>query len=140
MQGFKGRWVSAQRLARKSGSNVSMIHVTQKETDMLAHYRKGEFIRLAFQPEEFFVAHAILCELYRKTKSEQLAKIIKALEEELFPKPKLVLVGTFHLCHKCYQEINTTVDRYQIRTSEQGDISWFHLDCPVLKPDSERER
>lgn len=116
-----------------SGRNFS------ERKKMYAHFRPNEFLQLRFDAHELLIGYNVLKALYMKTPSEDLAKMIKVMEGKLFPPPKLMLVGTHHLCEKCCQMLNTTSDRYHVRTDENGVITWSHQVCPTLKPDSERE-
>lgn len=140
MQGFKGRWVSAQRLARKSGSKGLMILVTQKETDMNAHFRPGEFLTLKFTQDELFIGYDVLSKMYVKNPTPDLARMMEAMEKHLFPKPKLILIANIHICEKCFCELDVRKDSYHVRTNEHGVITWTHQNCPQLKSDKERER
>ena len=100
---------------------------------MFAHYRPNEFLQLKFDAHELLIGYNLLQTLYAKHPTPDLAKMIKAMENNLFPKPKLVLVSNYHLCSTCCQEIDVRVDRYQLNTDSNGFINWRHAECPPLK-------
>ena len=110
-----------------------------KVKTMYAHFRPNEFLTLRFGAKELLIGYNILKALQAEAPSCDLDKMIKAMEDKLFPKPKLILVSNYHLCSTCCQEIDVRVDRYQLNTDSNGFINWKHIKCPVLKPDSERE-
>lgn len=107
---------------------------------MFAHFRPNEFLALRFDAHELLIGYNVLKALYVKAPTEDLAKMIEAMESKLFPKPKLILVGTHHLCEKCCTMLDVRVDAYHVRTDEKGAMVWTHQSCPQLRPDSERER
>ena len=106
---------------------------------MFAHFRPNEFLTLKFDAKELVIGYNMLQTLYAKNPTPDLAKMIKAMEDKLFPKPKLVLVGTHHLCEKCYTMLDVRVDAYHVRTDANGVMTWTHQSCPPLKTDSERD-
>lgn len=107
---------------------------------MHAHFRKNEFLKLTFGADELLIGYNVLLALYAKKPSNDLAKMIKAMEDYLFPKPKLVLISNHHICEKCFCELDVRTDSYHVRTDENGVMTWTHQVCKPLKPDSERER
>jgi hypothetical protein len=114
---------------------------SRKERKMDTHYRPNEFLKLTFYRRELLLGYNFLKALYAKYPSDDLATMIKAMEANLFPKPKLIVVGSIHICCKCFCELDVRKDAYHVRTDENGVISWSHQPaCPPLRPDSERER
>lgn len=101
---------------------------------MHVHYRPNEFLALRFSQEELFVGYDVLQKIYAKQPTDELAKMIKAMESKLFPKPKLVLVGNKHLCTNCLQELDVRVDKYQVNSDINGVITWRHQKCEKLPP------
>lgn len=100
---------------------------------MNAHFRPNEFLKLQFNADELLIGYNVLKALYVKTPTPDLAKMIKAMEDKLFPKPKLILVSNVHICEKCFCELDVRTDSYHVRTNEHGIISWTHQKCPPLK-------
>lgn len=100
---------------------------------MFAHFRPDEFLKLTFSKEELFVGYDVLRKLYAKQPTKDLAKMIKAMEDKLFPKPKLIVLSNIHICFKCFCELDVRKDAYHVRTDEHGVITWTHQVCPILK-------
>lgn len=73
--------------------------------------------------------------LYTKSPTQDLAKMIKAMEASLFPPPKLILISNVHICEKCFCEIDVRKDKYNVHTDENGIMAWLHQNCPELKKD-----
>ncbi len=133
MHVFRVLWVSARSLAKVCGSKGLKTHATQKENDMKAHFRKGEFLKLEFHESELLAGYNVLLALQAKTPSRDLEQLIKAMESYLFPPPKLILISNFHICEKCFCELDVRKDAYHVRTNPSGVMSWTHQICPPLK-------
>jgi hypothetical protein len=104
-----------------------------RRRNMNALFRPNEFLKLTFTADELLIGYNILLNLHAKTPSKDLATMIKAMEDKLFPKPKLILISHFHLCVKCFCELDIRKDAYHVRTSNTGSIEWSHQFCPILK-------
>lgn len=102
---------------------------------MFAHYRPNEFLQLKFDSKELMFGYEFLKTLYTKTPTQDLAKMIKVMENNLFPKPKFMLISNIHICEKCFCELDVRNDAYHVRTDENGIITWTHQVCPELKKD-----
>lgn len=107
---------------------------SRKERKMDTHYRPNEFLKLTFYQRELLLGYNFLKALYAKYPSDDLATMIKAMEANLFPKPKLMVVGNHHICEKCFCELDVRTDKYNVHTDANGVIAWQHQQCPELKP------
>lgn len=98
---------------------------------MMIRHIIGEGVVLAFPKSEKSVVLAILRVLYNANKQDFLQEAIQAIEAEDAPKT-LQLVNYFHLCSKCFRDIDQR-DENAICITKDGDTKWKHKICVPLK-------
>lgn len=98
-------------------------------------YRKGEGITFHFPTNELCIALEILKSFRPSPDSADLfLGVIHELEEELYPRPRLVpQESRFHFCEECAREIDTQSADGNYLLYKKGDIEkWKHQVCPPL--------
>ena len=86
---------------------------------------------IAFPLQELKVALAVLKGIYAISPLSFIKEAIDDIEYDLQPK-ELQTVNYFHLCKKCFMEVDERSDN-SLKITRDGDIQWKHRKCVDLK-------
>jgi len=95
----------------------------------------GQYVQLEIKWEYLHVIYAVLSLIkqFVPSTNTDFQKIFHAVEGAL--KKKIIFeqeAKRFHLCSKCYKEIDTAKDEYKHTQFESGYEIWQHAVCPAV--------
>ena len=106
---------------------------------MKIKYVKGQSTVFEFADSELAVAYYHLAEIVKqcggKTSADTLRLTAILADMEFTLKQRILQnqqARRFHLCCKCFKEIDTEKDKYHHTQFESGYEVWSHQDCPAV--------
>lgn len=96
---------------------------------MKINYEKNVAVSLTFPITEVKAALAVLKALHKYTQLDFIQEAITDIEADMQPK-KLPMKNYFHLCRKCFRDLDEREDNSFHLTGDK-DV-WSHRRCPPL--------
>lgn len=99
-------------------------------------YEKEKGMVLGFKPEELHIIFAVLSYLRKEWVSSDATAFLRVfaqVEKDFRAKIEREEVAKrFHLCCKCFKEIDTEKDKYHHTQFESGYEVYSHQECPPV--------
>lgn len=97
-------------------------------------YEKGKGMVLGFKPEELHIIFAVLSYLRKEwiaSDATAFLRVFAQVEKDFRAKiEREAEAKRFHLCCKCFKEIDTEKDKYHHTQFESGYEVYSHQVCP----------